>query len=212
MPDSPLNAIAEQIKAAREAKALSQRALAAQVGMPQSHISRIENGSVDLQVSNLIQIARALDLELIMIPRNTLPAIAALRRRPPINETPGAARNRSRLNSLRAQAIRLARRFPQTAVLKRLPQTILELRDLPLDLPAIEDTRLPVMLEEIGRVLRELSSCPPSATPAPALIKRAESLARELRSIRDAIVHGQTSPQVTRAPAYTLDDNGTDSG
>jgi len=70
--------LAANIKAAREKKGLSQRALSAKVGVPQSHISKIENGKVDLQVSSLIEIARALDLELILIPPRLLAAVQAL--------------------------------------------------------------------------------------------------------------------------------------
>ncbi|MEM8937654.1 MAG: helix-turn-helix transcriptional regulator, partial [Pseudomonadota bacterium] len=36
--------MAKQVKAAREAKQLSQRELSARTGIPQSHISKIENG------------------------------------------------------------------------------------------------------------------------------------------------------------------------
>lgn len=61
--------IAHQIKEAREAKDLSQRALSKKVGIPQSHISKIENGAVNLQLSSLIELARVLDLELMLIPK-----------------------------------------------------------------------------------------------------------------------------------------------
>ena len=56
--------IAASIKAARQAKALTQRELGRRVGLPQSHISKIESGSVDLQLSSLVQITRALELEI----------------------------------------------------------------------------------------------------------------------------------------------------
>jgi|SRR5882724_3132592 len=73
-----LKSLATLIKRAREDKGLSQRALGERVGLPQSHISKIESGAVDLQTSNLMQIARALDLELTLIPRAALPAVQAL--------------------------------------------------------------------------------------------------------------------------------------
>ena len=62
--------IANQIKEAREAKGLSQRALSKKVGIPQSHISKIENGIVNLQLGSLIELARVLDMELMLIPRH----------------------------------------------------------------------------------------------------------------------------------------------
>ena len=73
-----LQPIATLLKSARERKGLSQRALGKRVGLPQSHISKIENAAVDLQTTNLMQIARALDLELTLVPRATLPAVQSL--------------------------------------------------------------------------------------------------------------------------------------
>ncbi len=70
--------LAKHIKLGRKKKGLSQRALSAKIGIPQSHISKIENGMVDLQTSSLIEIARTLDLELLLVPRNLLPTIRAL--------------------------------------------------------------------------------------------------------------------------------------
>lgn len=78
---SKLKSLADQLKVARERKGLTQRALAQRVGLPQGHISRIERGIVDLQTSSLMEIARALDLELTLLPRSALPAIHALQDR-----------------------------------------------------------------------------------------------------------------------------------
>jgi HTH-type transcriptional regulator/antitoxin HipB len=48
------------------------------VGIPQSHLSKIENGSVDIRLSSLIQLARCLDLELKLIPRKALVAVESI--------------------------------------------------------------------------------------------------------------------------------------
>lgn len=72
--------LAARLKAAREAKGLSQRDLSALAGVPQSHISKIENNAVDLRVSSLSSIAHALDLELMLIPRKALPAVRSIAR------------------------------------------------------------------------------------------------------------------------------------
>jgi transcriptional regulator with XRE-family HTH domain len=68
------------LKIARERKGLSPRALAEKTGLPQSHLSKIENAEVDVQVSNLVEIARVLDLELFLVPRQMIPAIRTLQR------------------------------------------------------------------------------------------------------------------------------------
>ena len=70
--------IAARLKEAREAKGLSQRELAKRSGVPQSHISKIEANAVDLRVSSLAVLAHALDLEIILIPRQAAPAVRSI--------------------------------------------------------------------------------------------------------------------------------------
>ena len=68
----------EDIKRARHDKRLSQRDLGGLLGMPQSHISKIESGAVDIKLSSLTQICRVLDLELQLVPRKNMPAVEAI--------------------------------------------------------------------------------------------------------------------------------------
>lgn len=68
----------EQLLSARKAKGLSQRELAARAGMTQSHLSRIEKGIVDLQLSTLLNLARLLALDVVLIPVGLLPAVRVL--------------------------------------------------------------------------------------------------------------------------------------
>ncbi len=72
--------IARELREAREAKGLSQRELGKKAGVPQGHISKIENGAVDLRLSSLVALARTLDLELELVPRKVVPAIKSLAR------------------------------------------------------------------------------------------------------------------------------------
>ena len=85
--------IVEALKSAREAKQLSQRALSAKAGVPQSHISKIESGAVDPQVSTLVELARLLNLEVMLVPRSLVPAVRGIVRSP---EILSAARARAR--------------------------------------------------------------------------------------------------------------------
>lgn len=75
--------IAGALRAAREGKGLSQRALSVATGVQQGQLSKIENGAVDLRLSSLIALARALDLELMLVPRKSLPAVQTLVRGAP---------------------------------------------------------------------------------------------------------------------------------
>jgi len=70
--------IGKKIKQARLERGFSQREFGQKIGMPQSHLSKIENGLVDLQTSSLIEIARALELELMLVPKILLPAFQHL--------------------------------------------------------------------------------------------------------------------------------------
>lgn len=76
----PTEYIASTLKTARENKGLSQRELGARSGVPQGHISKIENGAVDLRVSSLVALARILDLELTLVPRKSLSAVRSIMR------------------------------------------------------------------------------------------------------------------------------------
>jgi len=66
------------LKKARQAKGLTQAELGKKMGLPQSHISQIEAGHVDLRVSSLQEIARLLDLEPMLIPRVLTPAVRSI--------------------------------------------------------------------------------------------------------------------------------------
>jgi transcriptional regulator with XRE-family HTH domain len=63
---------------ARRQKGLTQSALAERVGIPQSHLSNTERGKVDLRLSSLIEVARELDLEVVLVPRQYVPAVRAI--------------------------------------------------------------------------------------------------------------------------------------
>ena len=77
---SALHPIVTEVATARRAAKLSQRVLGKKIGLAQSHVSKIERGAVDPQLSNLLEIARALGLELMLVPRRLVPAVRALGR------------------------------------------------------------------------------------------------------------------------------------
>jgi predicted transcriptional regulator len=51
--------IARELRDTRRVKGLSQGALGARVRLPQSHISKIEQGKVDIKLPSLGELARA---------------------------------------------------------------------------------------------------------------------------------------------------------
>jgi HTH-type transcriptional regulator/antitoxin HipB len=64
-----MNDLIQSLQNARKNKGLTQRQLAQAVGLPQGHISRIENGKTDVRLSTLIEMVRVLDHELLLIPQ-----------------------------------------------------------------------------------------------------------------------------------------------
>jgi HTH-type transcriptional regulator/antitoxin HipB len=69
--------IQAQIREARESKGLTQSDLGSRIGQPQSAVSRIERGG-DLRVSTLLEMARVLEMEPVLIPKHLVPAVHAL--------------------------------------------------------------------------------------------------------------------------------------
>lgn len=69
--------IQNQIRQAREARNFTQGDLGTRIGQPQSSVSRIERGG-DLRVSTLLEMARVLELEPMLIPKRLVPAVRAL--------------------------------------------------------------------------------------------------------------------------------------
>ena len=75
-----LEHLTKALRAARLEKGLSQRELSRKTGMPQAQISKIENAAVDLKTSSLISLARALEMDVMLIPRTYIPAVSGLLR------------------------------------------------------------------------------------------------------------------------------------
>jgi HTH-type transcriptional regulator / antitoxin HipB len=73
-----MKSINEQLRDARRADHVSQKALGAAIGLPQSHVSAIETGKVDPRLSSVIEMARRLDYELMLVPRILVPAVRAM--------------------------------------------------------------------------------------------------------------------------------------
>ena len=69
---------------------MSQRELGERVGLPQTHISKIEKGATNIRLATLIELARALDLEVELIPRELTARLRAILQtsRPDTSDTP----------------------------------------------------------------------------------------------------------------------------
>lgn len=187
--------IATALRQAREMKGLNQRQLSSLAGVPQSHISKIENGAVDLRLTSLIELARALDLELTLVPRQTVSAVQSIVRS---SERPAAAESSAARRALRE--------------LKRLQKTIAEYFS--------GANRRSDELEQLQRRLRELSHFRLGSEEAEAIRAANEAFKAYLQdtnnvnavrdslsrisSLRNRLTHAR--PEVVR-PAYSLNED-----
>lgn len=183
----------EQLRAAREQKGLSQRELSALAGVPQSHISKIENGGVDLRISSLSAIARALDLELTLVPRKALPAVKSVARNvtQATKSSPVVQLEFDRL----AEAIRAASTAVQSPALRNIQRLF---RELKLIQPQIID---PELLKNLRRTFEQVERS--------GSMVAAENAAKQLRSLRSQLAHPLSDQQQdeTPRPAYRLEDD-----
>lgn len=63
-----METLISELRKARKKKGMTQARLSHSVGLPQSHISDIEQGKKDPRISTIIQIARILGYEITLIP------------------------------------------------------------------------------------------------------------------------------------------------
>ena len=73
-----LKQMGKSLQLARIARNLTQGELGALVGLPQSHISKIERGQTDFQWTTLEQIANAVGLSAILVPTGLVPVVESL--------------------------------------------------------------------------------------------------------------------------------------
>jgi transcriptional regulator with XRE-family HTH domain len=206
---SLLESVTHLLMAARRRAGLSQSALGAKVGLAQSHISKIERGVTDLQTSNLVEIARALDLELMLVPRQLVPAVRALQQELAPSSGMDPSELDRHLDRLARRARKLVARFPELAVLTIFAGTADELRRARLDRDGAREVR--PQIDAIKTILDELGAFP-SDRPEPERVARGaksaaeiSSITRALQSYRNAHVHGVRNSAT--APAYRLEDS-----
>lgn len=73
-----INPLIDALRAKRKAMKLSQQKLAEKVGIPQSHISKIEAGDVNIKLASFVEMARAVDLEVMLVPRKDIMMVKGL--------------------------------------------------------------------------------------------------------------------------------------
>jgi transcriptional regulator with XRE-family HTH domain len=183
---------AQTLRQARQRKGWSQRDLSQRAGVPQAHISKIENGVVDMKLSTLLELARFLDLDLVLAPRAALPAVQALIREAEANH--GLRSARGAANALLPLARRLRQSHPDSHATERLAS-------LAPDITAIAPLfQTPGALAELQDVVRDLQAAAETPGESPGQLDRAVT---RLAQLRNSLVHARPT---TPTPAYSLDE------
>lgn len=192
--------IAAAVREARIAKALTQKELGQRVGLPQSHISKIEKGTVDLKISSLVEIARALDLELTLVPRKALPAVeGAVRAHGTTVETSRAV---SLLNEQAQIAERIKANFPDISQVEGFQNAIRSIPKLQFDTAQLK------ALEEALQPAKRLKTIIEAQGGATSLAKRIEEATSALRHFRNIQVHHAPLIETARQrPAHRLEED-----
>jgi HTH-type transcriptional regulator / antitoxin HipB len=73
-----MSTLYDTLHKARQAKELTQTQLSALLDLGQSYLSQVERGKHDIKASTLIDWARVLDLEVMLVPRHHVLAVAYL--------------------------------------------------------------------------------------------------------------------------------------
>lgn len=193
--------ILSALREARRRKGLSQRALSAKSGVPQSHISRIEKGDVDLRVSSLIALARALDLELELVPKKSVPAIKSLVRSTTKADLKNAQEqiesHRSTLKSMAETPVLT----PET--LERIERMMRSVENIKIDPSVLKAVQSAKKLMEDA--LKSVPSHHSKVEMDPHVKKSIEKAARLMGKNSSMVLRGDLSG--SSSPAYSLDDD-----
>lgn len=184
--------LAAKLRAGREKKGLSQRALSALAGVPQSHISKIESGAVNLTVSSLTAIANALDLELALVPRKAAPAVRAITRS--VSDAPKAT------PEAREEIAQISKQLEHIQSLK-------------IDSPAFETLQRQFReMRQFGNLIRNTDTLRSIREALKAVdgaggVAALQDASRQMNSLRNTLARGVANEDRARLPrpAYRLD-------
>lgn len=202
-PSYAVKQLVQTLKDARVARGLSQRELAEQAGLGQNRLALIEAGGVDLRTSTLAQLARALDLELVLAPRRVLPAVQSL--------TGGQPRRwqETERHSVRGTPIRVLRHIQQhLAALERAYPSSEELAQAKSAAQALIERGSDLgvsTLQPLRRSVHWLALARANEAQAKPRLAKVAAQLQELRQRLPATPRLEQAPQAQRA-AYSLED------
>lgn len=186
--------IAKALKAARKSKGMSQRALAEKSSVLQTRISKIENGAADFRTSTLVALARALDLELALVPRKAVSAVqSVVRASEPVAVPDGAGAALKELQRIQQQFSSLAQVDKSSEEYAQFQRSLRDLSNFQLDRSNLD------ALSALRKAVKAIQN-----TNATDSLRRALT---EAQTLRNNLAHSAaSSPRLdTVKSAYSLD-------
>ena len=175
---------------------ISQRALAARSGLTQAHISQIETGTLEPGLSSFIDVARALDLEIVLVPKKFLPAVQGILRQTSTEQSTPQEREAALREIGRGERLVIKQKqlYGSSADLDRIADALRFLRHAPLRKPDLQ------IVTDAFNKLRRYQASPQSKDIVAAI-------ATALQQLRNRLVH---NPSEAPRPAYAIDDEDDD--
>ncbi len=197
--------ILKSLREARQRKGLSQRELSARSGVPQSHISKIESGSVDLRVSSLVALARVLELEPTLVPKKSVPAVMSI-----VLSSTGAdmANAQKRFQQEIEKYKQIVSSIPEMPSiptsnverLKKAMDSIEQFKPSPSAVKAIESSR-----EALQKAIKNSSTFQLETAMNPEALEAIKKATRNMNNLRNALAHQIPAHSLPSLPAYSLD-------
>lgn len=198
-------AVLKDLAEVRRAHVISQGELASRSGLDQAQLSRIEAGRVDLRLSSLTQLARALGQEIVLVPQGSLSAVRAVIRssRPQASASPWARQARQLLMLIESRLERLLHSFPSLEA----QEAQIQLRKSLQDLRHLEPAQLSTQTLPLQRLQRSIATQMRQGEPPKA--KNWQRLVIKVREIYQAAAAApaQSEPQSQIRPAWALEDD-----
>ena len=191
--------IARTLKAAREARGLSQRELSAKSSVPQGHISKIENGAVDLRVSSLVALARVLNLDLILVPRKAVSAVQSIVR----SSVSGVSQEGKVAHQAQKELMRL-----RNAISRLTADQLAKIEVIQFQRQVRELQNFQLSKENLEAV-RDASRSFKAFFDDPVNQGAIRAASVRLRELRNFLAHDRTRSEEIESvrPAYSLDDD-----
>ena len=181
----------QQLRAAREGQKMSQRELSARSGLTQSHISQIERGAMEPGLASLVDVARALDLEIVLAPKKLMPAIRNILESTSASGDMLTSGQRKLVGRFERWMAQHRKAFGTISEADSFRDSLALLRHLPLSAEELDS------FKAIADHLEQWQ-----ADPSPQDLR---DVARAIRQLRNAAVHRDRDDAVPRS-AYALEE------